>query len=622
MKKIFTLAVMSAAMMSASAYNHVKLTFSNIAGSSATVSVVDENGDAISGASAELVSIGKGNGTNAAANSSLKAGGLVPTYGILSPDYGNQVGNWWTLTFKISGIEDFEFNNIDADAYALTANGGTQTADSKKWKIDYQWGAAADALNAWGTCPAEEFVVGYYNAEEGRCHHTMNANVETSTTLDGDTYVSIKMTKTQGGGCHSGIASLDFYYVAPAAKANVTYKYVVDGTPIAYTTSSEQTVGQAPAEPAGYDFATVTSDAASKTVAADGSTVVTVQVAQQLPFSLSDKDDQSLHRGFLHVQSNQGRYMYFDWDDDAEAMMVYDTGYYEPESIKNEKLTMDFPNSASTCQWHITGNVVEGFKLYDETYDFVLAATAPQATMLSLYDEANGENPGTAFVLKRSTAGVGKFNFKRGFCLYAPEREQYLNAQKQMMYWKDADAGSTFEFEESFDVTIGQEGLATLYYHTPLSLEGTGLEAFSLALEGDYLVAEYGSSYVPAYTGVVLAGDPGDYTLPIFFENFHGGSALTGSYKEQNTPENCYVLSKDGDDVCFAKYTGAKVGEFKAYFVGEATSASNLRVSFGELTNIISAAKANGGRATYDLQGRRVVNAKGVNIVDGKKVIR
>lgn len=417
---------------------------------------------------------------------------------------------------------------------------------------------------------------------------------------------------------HSGSYQLT---VEKLSMATVTYKYVVDGTPINYTTSSQQVVGQAPAEPAGYDFATVTSDAASKTVAADGSTVVTVQVTQQLPFGVGDGEDQFLHRGFLHVQSNQGRYMYADWDEEADGMMVYDTGYYEPASIESKKLTQSFPQAI--LLWHITGNVVEGFKLYNETYDYVLSATAPQASLLSLYDEANGDNPGTAFVLKRSTAGVGEFNFKRGFCLYAPEREQYLNAQKQMKYWKDADAGSTFEFEESYDVTIGQEGLATLYYHTPLSLEGTGLEAYGLTLEGNYLVAEYGSSYVPAYTGVVLAGDPGNYTLPIFFENFHGGSALTGSYTEKATPANCYVLSKDGNDACFAKYTGAKVGEFKAYFIDQtANGESNYRISFGELTSIISAAKENGGQAIFDLQGRRVVSAKGLNIVNGKKVIK
>lgn len=621
MKKIFTLAAMGAAMLNANAYDHVKLTFSNITGGAATVSVVDENGDAITNASAELVSVGKGTGTNAPATSNLKTGNLIPTYGILSPDYGNAVNAWWTMTFKISGIEDFEFNNIDADVYAVTANGGSQSADSKFWKIDYAWGAAADALTAWGNCPAEEIVVGYYNAGEGRCHHTMNANVETATTLDGDTYVSIKMTKTQGGGCHSGIAALDLYYVAPTAKATVTYKYVVDGTPIAYTHSNEQTVGQAPAEPTGYDFATVSSNASSLTVAEDGSTIVTVKVAQQLPFGLGDGDDQFLHRGYLHVHSNQGRYMYFsdEWDDENGGLKVYDTEHYEAGSAQKKMLTQDFPYGAL---WHITGNVVEGFKLYDETYDMVLNASLPQATMLSTSDEANGENPGTAFVLKRSTAGVGEMNFKRGFCLYAPEREKYLNANTQMKYWQNPDAGSTFEFEDCCDVTIGEEGLATFYYHTPLSLDGVeGLTAYTLELDGDYLIA-WETRTIPAYKGVVIEGAADTYTLPVALENDPRPSALTGSYNERNTPENCYVLSKDGDDVCFAKYTGNKVGEFKAYFIGQTAGASNLRVSFGELTSIISAAKENGGQAIFDLQGRRVVSAKGLSIVDGKKVVR
>lgn len=187
---------------------NVKLIFSNINTTSATVTVVDENGSPIHGAAASLV--GLNNNKAPGTNSNLKTSGdVITNYKVLSPNYGNSDGDWWEMTFKIDGLNGYIFNTIAADAYAVTAGGGSQTSSSKKWQIDYKVGTSTSSLEDYLTVPAEELVEGYYNSSEGRCHHVMSGmanDYEASNSF----YLTIRMTKTQStGGCHSGISYIE-----------------------------------------------------------------------------------------------------------------------------------------------------------------------------------------------------------------------------------------------------------------------------------------------------------------------------------------------------------------------------------------------------------------------------
>lgn len=204
----------------ASYEGNLKLTFSNITASSATVSVVDGEGQPISGVSATLESIASNQ-----ANHDMKTGNLIPTYGILSPNYSNSVDGWWELTFKIEGLKGYEFNTLTTDAHGLNAQGGPQMTDSKLWQTDFKLGNAADAISDYVTAPAEELVIGYYNGTI--CHHNISATALTSYTTSSTEplYITVRMTKTVGGGCHAGIASLELSNIV--GLVNVTYDYYI-----------------------------------------------------------------------------------------------------------------------------------------------------------------------------------------------------------------------------------------------------------------------------------------------------------------------------------------------------------------------------------------------------------
>lgn len=407
-------------------------------------------------------------------------------------------------------------------------------------------------------------------------------------------------------------------HVTPAAdKANVTYKYVVDGKEVK-TIVNEQTIGEhAAAQPLAINatYADVTDDHAEKTVAADGSTVVTVTVAQHLPFQAYNGEGLPKY-GLLNVHSNQCRILYAEYD--AEGGKLWDT--------TDKTYRGDFKESGRVYNWCIEGNVVEGFKLFNGM-GYVNVTAGNQATLAE---------EGTIFDLRPTTAGVGGRNFKNGFCLAIAGSNNFLNAQTKIQNderttgvktWTSADAGSTFEFETAYDFSISDAGYATLFYHSPLQLP-EGVTGYSVVREGDYLVAtELENRFVPSATGVILKGAEGDYTATVTAA--YGNAAiennvLSGRYVNgtDGINDNTYVLNVKGEDAYFAKFTGSQLGEFKAYYQAPAESASNLRISFGELNSIISAAQENGGQAIFDLQGRRVVSAKGLYIVNGKKVIK
>lgn len=171
---------------------------------------------------------------------------------------------------------------------------------------------------------------------------------------------------------------------------------------------------------------------------------------------------------------------------------------------------------------------------------------------------------------------------------------------------------------ETLPVTIGAAGLATLYAPVALQIP-EGVTAYTIAENGEYLKATAFTGVIPANTGVVLEATAGVYN----FDITTGGEAtscLTGTVPTINKVDGALVLGVvDGQEGFYSPKAETLAG-FKAYYVN--ASGSNFRITFDNLTDIISAVKENGGQAIFDLQGRRVVNAKGVTIQNGKKVVK
>lgn len=190
-----------------------------------------------------------------------------------------------------------------------------------------------------------------------------------------------------------------------------------------------------------------------------------------------------------------------------------------------------------------------------------------------------------------------------------------------------ANCNWILEAVESLPVTITDASYATLYAPVALTIP-ENVTAYTLTLSSEYLHAEALSGKIPANTAVVLAAEEaGVYNFAITTsEEFDGDNVLIGTVPTIAKIAGALVLGMNEDDeVGFysLKDEVTILAGFKAYYLATAGE-SNLRIAFDNelLTSILSAAQQNGGQAIYDLQGRRVVSAKGITVQNGKKVIK
>ena len=194
-------------------------------------------------------------------------------------------------------------------------------------------------------------------------------------------------------------------------------------------------------------------------------------------------------------------------------------------------------------------------------------------------------------------------------------------------YVKLVDAGKT--------VTIGETGYATFCGEADVVLSGADQFAIAGAIygaEGPVLKVDTMGTAIPANTGVVLMGAPGEYrayTHPDIVGPVPNGNFLTGVLEDTQAPEGSYVLREEAGIAGFYAVGNSEVtipaGEAylsialssaePAYFFSEADYETGI-----ETTD-------NRQRTTddfiYNLAGQRMTKMqKGINIVGGKKVLK
>ncbi len=328
----------------------------------------------------------------------------------------------------------------------------------------------------------------------------------------------------------------------------------------------------------------------------------------------------------------------------------------------------------ATAGGHESDNMLKGYTDYDEnttytTIDPETATSGKKVYVMTYGEEYKSDGLGNV------TTEVGENKYDFGFYWDANTKDKGYTARcpryKAVLISDVAATGPTapstssvrgkaraaaattegkgfpLTYEEqrvSQDVTLGTTGYATLYHRYALVVP-QGITASTVTADGDQLTlnAEYQSGDIlPAYTPVVLQGEPGTYTFTFTVggtrpaaNDLHGttkDSLLTGEGKYYKLS-----LSKDGQNVGF--YYGGYQGRGffnaggKAYLYVNPATASTRGYALDEATTtaISSALTEDGdaqagatrnGAATYDLQGRRVAQpARGLYIMGGKKVI-
>lgn len=172
---------------------------------------------------------------------------------------------------------------------------------------------------------------------------------------------------------------------------------------------------------------------------------INVSVTEDLPFEVSDPNssdpDEMYKCGVLFVHANQTRYTFAQENED---------GSFTPANDDNNR-----PESISPLyMWYITGNLIDGFKVWNYQADAALLASDNTVTF---------DDEGTAFELctfspdyngnfDKLNADTNLVKSKK-FTLHCDKG--YVNSQgTEMKYWENADAGSTFVFAMVNDVNL------------------------------------------------------------------------------------------------------------------------------------------------------------------------
>ncbi len=180
-------------------------------------------------------------------------------------------------------------------------------------------------------------------------------------------------------------------------------------------------------------------------------------------------------------------------------------------------------------------------------------------------------------------------------------------------------------------VTIGECGRTT--FCSDVKVVVSGVAQFAVAsvvtsANGPVLVTDDLGTVVPANTGVLLTGAPGEYkvyTQPDLEESYPTANYLMGVLEEVAAPFGSYVLQEDGP-MAFFKFvdeTIVNVPAGKAYLSLPGTSLQNLFFTEEDYETGINLVEANVSDAIYNLAGQRLSKMqKGINVVGGKKILK
>lgn len=286
-------------------------------------------------------------------------------------------------------------------------------------------------------------------------------------------------------------------------------------------------------------------------------------------------------------------------------------------------------------------------------YTFTYSTDTPAVTEGNLLYGSIDETLVTdeAYVLSMQDGIVGLYkaemNQLDGTAFKNNANRAYLPAAMVGGYIDVAFFAFEFDVPSSHIVGIGTAGYSTLYLDFPAYIPN-GLEIYVIKAEGineeeGYISMTEIKNGIPAYTGVIIKGEPGEYQFDYSNEIYAEieENLLKGTVEDAYITEESYVLSVvDGEVGLYLAQmnqldgTAFKNNANKAYLPkGTATNLSATFYGFGwngttgiDNVNGDSTAGAQNSKdreTIFDLFGRRIesINSPGIYIVNGRKVL-
>ncbi len=339
---------------------------------------------------------------------------------------------------------------------------------------------------------------------------------------------------------------------------------------------------------------------------------------------------------------------------EVKAMGEQNTNNRSAVSVTAENDKIQAGDDAGVCEFVITAEE-DGYTIFDGSgYLYAASSSANYLrTETTLDDNNNGlwsigynsEN-GSFNITAQGTNERNVMQFNNNNSLFAC----YASASQSPVYLFEKGTDTPMQ---SYTVTIGSTGYATLYYGSSPLVIPEGVTAYTLHTKdvNGYTDVELGKTLnqgdkIAAGTGVILTGAQGEYHFPFDFSNVEkndNDNILMGSDVATLFDESGYeyfVLGKKGDVVGFYHMNGTNGGKFvnngahKAFLrlpegtsvLNDKTSSAAMRGGFS-LDEMIATAierheqEVKKDNIFYNLAGQRVLNpTKGIYIVNGKKV--
>lgn len=206
----------------------------------------------------------------------------------------------------------------------------------------------------------------------------------------------------------------------------------------------------------------------------------------------------------------------------------------------------------------------------------------------------------------------------------------HLAGNMELVGWEIAGAATRWTVTPIEGLTVNVTAELSNYatFSAPFATQiPEGVTAYTGVANGTSIrLTAIEGGIIPANTGVLVkAATAGEYQFKLAASagSIAGTNAFVASlWDKTKTETNVYTL-QNNEGVGFYPYSGANLLGFKAYVnIPAASPVQGLSLDFGQVTAIESAAVENGKFEIFDLQGRRVKNAKsGLYIVNGKKMI-
>ncbi len=234
----------------------------------------------------------------------------------------------------------------------------------------------------------------------------------------------------------------------PAAMVDVTWEYYLNGQCL--KTVNERLGSNTNVTAPAIDFFVVDTQSATNTGSGDP---ITIQVTghEELPFQKTT-DQNNPYWYALGIHTNQAFYAWhFNAVDALVETRIPEKGYTDISVLNDDAYF-----------WCITGNIFEGFKIYNKAagFDVTLNGTANTATVGTASDGND------TWTIARSSSSIAN-----ACCFSIPGMTDYINHQQQdgvhcLKYWGSRDEGSSITF------------------YAPASFVISGLEAYAAAPEG------------------------------------------------------------------------------------------------------------------------------------------